>query len=307
MAELIGMVGLSHSPFWEWEQPVSGPGAAFVAKVTEARGRCAQAAPDAIVIFGPDHFRNFFYDSLPPFCIGTERCHGFGDYGTPKGELPLARALARGILEHLMGAGFDPAQSADMGVDHGLTQSYAVLTPSPAVPLVPIMVNAGGAPLPSMRRCHAFGRAVGDAIRASDAVARVLVVGSGGMSHWPKSMSLDNPALDERTRDYAIHGRKCALEDSAARVASVIARRGQVRGRVNPEFDQWVIGRLRANQIEALLDMPSDELERKGGNGAHELRCWVAAIGAWDGVVQQFGYEPVPEWVTGMGCVAAWQ
>ena len=32
-----------------------------------------RAFSDAIVVFGPDHFRNFFYDVLPQFCIGIEK------------------------------------------------------------------------------------------------------------------------------------------------------------------------------------------------------------------------------------------
>ena len=185
MARIEGFVAMSHSPFWDTNAPVSGPGETFVRGVAEARAAVARIKPDAVVIFGPDHFRNFFYDVLPPFCIGLESVVGFGDYGTPKGELPLDRALARAIQAGVTEAGFDPAVSLKMGIDHGLSQAYAVLEPSLKTPMVPIMVNASGSPRPTMRRCHAFGKAVGDAIRAMPDNKRVLILASGGVRGRP--------------------------------------------------------------------------------------------------------------------------
>jgi 2,3-dihydroxyphenylpropionate 1,2-dioxygenase len=80
MAEVVGLVALSHSPFWDLSFEVDGPGAVFVSGVKKARELVAEKQPDTFVIFGPDHFRNFFYDALPPFCIGVEAISGFGDY-----------------------------------------------------------------------------------------------------------------------------------------------------------------------------------------------------------------------------------
>src|SRR5262249_30725967 len=156
-ATIEGLVAISHSPFWDISRNVEGGGSAFVDGVGRARAQVAATEADAFVVFGPDHFRNFFYDVMPPFCIGIERVSGFGDYGTPKGELPVASALGASIYESVVESGFDPAYSLSMGVDHGISQPYAVLHPAMRTPIVPIMINASGAPRPSLRRCYQFG------------------------------------------------------------------------------------------------------------------------------------------------------
>ncbi|MGD9768456.1 MAG: hypothetical protein AB7U62_12510 [Pseudolabrys sp.] len=304
MARIEGFVAMSHSPFWDTNAPVSGPGETFVRGVAEARAAVARIKPDAVVIFGPDHFRNFFYDVLPPFCIGLESVVGFGDYGTPKGELPLDRALARAIQVGVTEAGFDPAVSLKMGIDHGLSQAYAVLEPSLKTPMVPIMVNASGSPRPTMRRCHAFGKAVGDAIRAMPDNKRVLILASGGLSHWIRPVSEEDPATTAETRDYVINGRERVVEYSAARDASLQERIKQgVDGRVNAEWDRWFLDTLSSGDLSSILALTDDVLQENAGNGSHELRAWVAAMGAWGGPVAPIAYEPVRSWVTGMGCL----
>lgn len=304
MARIEGFVAMSHSPFWDTNSPVSGPGETFVRGVAVARAAVARIKPDAVVIFGPDHFRNFFYDVLPPFCIGLESVVGFGDYGTPKGELPLDRALARAIQVGVTEAGFDPAVSLKMGIDHGLSQAYAVLEPSLKTPMVPIMVNASGSPRPTMRRCHAFGKAVGDAIRAMPDNKCVLILASGGLSHWIRPVSEEDPATTAETRDYVINGRERVVEYSAARDASLQERIKQgVDGRVNAEWDRWFLDTLSSGDLSPILALTDDVLQENAGNGSHELRAWVAAMGAWGGPVAPIAYEPVRSWVTGMGCL----
>jgi 2,3-dihydroxyphenylpropionate 1,2-dioxygenase len=179
MAQVQGFVAMSHSPFWDMAEDVGGTGADFARAAYSARALVRKHAPDAMVIFGPDHFRNFFYDVMPAFCIGFEAVDGFGDYGTPKGPLPVAKTLGRRIYESVVEAGFDPAYSLKMGIDHGISQPYAVLDADRTIPIVPIMINAGGAPRPSLRRCFEFGKAVGQAIRNAPGDARVMIAASG--------------------------------------------------------------------------------------------------------------------------------
>jgi 2,3-dihydroxyphenylpropionate 1,2-dioxygenase len=304
MATIEGFVALSHSPFWDTSRPVTGPGVEFARGVAQARAEIERIAPDAIVIFGPDHFRNFFYDVLPPFCIGLETVVGFGDYGTPKGELPLERALARAIHAGVTAAGFDPAVSLKMGIDHGLSQPYAVLEPALKTPMVPIMVNASGAPRPSMRRCHEFGKAVGNAIRAIPDGRRVVIVASGGLSHWIRAVSEEDPATTPDTRDYVINGRDRVVEYSAARDASLQERVKQgVDGRVNADWDRWFLDTLASTDLSPILALTDEVMQENAGNGSHELRAWVSALGAWNGPVAPIAYEPVRSWVTGMGCL----
>lgn len=304
MAEIVGLVALSHSPFWDLSFDVEGAGAAFVGGVRRAQKIVAEKKPDALVIFGPDHFRNFFYDVLPPFCIGVESITGFGDYGSPKGGIPTATALGRDIYKRVSAQGFDPAFSLNMGVDHGISQPYAALDTS-GIPVVAVMINAAGAPRPSLRRSFEFGAAVGAAIRASDEAGRVMVLGSGGLSHWVRPVSEDDPATDQEIRNHVIHGRANVVEYSATRDASVAERRkGRVEGKINPDWDRWFLSRLESRDYEAIFAQDPDEMERIAGNGSHEVRSWLAAVGAWDAPVSTLAYEPVPRWVTGMGCIA---
>ena len=143
MAVLVGMVGMSHAPFWDSRDfdPATGP---FMAAAAHARELVQYAAPSVIVAIGPDHFRNFFYDAMPPFCIGLERVTSFGDFKTPRGELATSPTLARHLQRALRDAGFDAGVSLHMGVDHGIVQSYACLVPGLDVPVVPISVACTG-------------------------------------------------------------------------------------------------------------------------------------------------------------------
>ncbi len=304
--QIVGLVAMSHSPSWDLSMDHQGPGARYVAAVSQARELARAALPDAIVVFGPDHCRNFFFDLMPAFCIGAETLAGFGDYSSPAGPLPAATALARGLAESLMERGFDPALSLRMGVDHGITQAYGAVDPTLATPLVPVLVNCAGPPMPSLRRCHGFGQAVGRAIRAMPGAERVLVVGSGGLSHSPPSVSPDDPLLSADNRDYVINGRGRARDFNAAREQASIARRklGGV-GPINEAWDGWFLQRIATGDLEPILAMSSEELLAQAGVGGQEVRAWMAALGAWDAPVANLAYEPVPTWITGMGCISA--
>lgn len=302
MAEIVGCVNLSHSPFYTFVPPErpDDPGAVFTRDVAVVRGHVATLAVDVVVIFGPDHFRNLFYDCMPSFCIGTERVTAAGDYGTPAGDLPIASTLAGQLLHATRAAGFDPALSLHLGIDHGIAQVYGNLFPDLRTPMVPIMVNTSAPPLPSVRRCYEFGRAVGAGIRAATGVGRVLVVGSGGLSHWPPSTSALDPAVDPEFRAFLIDGRDRVAELEPSRQEKVRALGANADGRVNPDWDRWFLRTLTEDPA-ALADLTDDAIEAEAGNGGQEVRTWLAAVGAWGRPVEWTSYEPVPRWITGMG------
>lgn len=308
MSEIVGFAALSHSPFWDGSFPAEDTadalGAGFTTAAARLRVLVAELAPDAVVIFGPDHFRNFFLDVMPSFCVGVGEIVSCGDYGTHKGAVPHAEGIGRHIAEHTQAAGFDPAFSVRMGVDHGIVQPYQVLWPELDVPVVPVMVNCTAAPRPSFPRCHDFGRAVGDAIRALPDDRRVLVLASGGLSHQVKALSVEDEALDEGTRAYLVDGRDRVDAYNASREASLAQRIADGHeGPINDEWDRWFLDRLTADDHASLLAMDSRQVEETAGNGAHEVRAWLAARAAWGGPVEVLGYEAVPRWVTGMGVV----
>ena len=124
MSEIVGLVGISHSPFATMTPPSSSeePGGRFLADAARVAEAVARLAPDAVVIIGPDHFHANFYDQMPPFVLGVEEAIGFGDFGSRSGPLPVATQLAWSVRDALAGAGFDLSLSYALTVDHGVTQ-----------------------------------------------------------------------------------------------------------------------------------------------------------------------------------------
>jgi 2,3-dihydroxyphenylpropionate 1,2-dioxygenase len=314
MADVVGLVAQSHSPLRGTAPPVgpADPGAHFVRAVERSRGIVGELACDVVVLFGPDHFRFAFYDLMPAFCIGAERVDGVGDYGTPSGPLPTEPDLALHLHRQVSADGFDPALSLTMAVDHGISQTYAALFPALDVPVVPIMLNTSAPPLPSPRRSYEFGRAVGRALRSAPTEARVLVAGSGGLSHWPPRLDPFDAGLPAEDREFLLTGRSSVAEREAARQDKVKAM-GRADGRVNPEWDERAIELILTDGVEALADLSEDEIERLAGNGGQEIRTWIAAVAAFTEATgrpvgscrSDSDYEPVPSWITGMGTVTA--
>jgi 2,3-dihydroxyphenylpropionate 1,2-dioxygenase len=307
MATLVGCMNLSHSPFWNIAPAGTSeaPGGYFSESAERLRVAATELAPDVVVVFGPDHARNLFYDCMPPFCIGIGGVRGTGDYETPHGDLPQAGPLAREIFEGVTARGFDPAVSLDLGIDHGLTQVYSKLFPELDVPIVPIIVNSGCPPLASFRRCFDFGYAVGQAIRGAAAAARVLVIGSGGLSHWPASISAEDPTITPEWRDFLIHGRPRVAELEPIREARARAlAAGESTGQVNAEWDRALLERISLDPA-VLGRLDAEDVEGIAGPGALELRTWAAATAAWGGPLEWTAYEPVPDWITGMGMASS--
>ncbi len=303
--QLAGMVALSHSPSWDLSRQ-EGPAKPFSDAVFRARERIERLSPEVLVVFGPDHLRNFFFDTMPAFCIGVGEVTSFGDFGSPKGLLPTAPDLAAHIAEQVLAANFDPALSHSMGIDHGISQPIVALSPDLLTPVVPIMVSCQGPPLPSLARCFAFGRTVGDAIRAYPGAGKAIVVGSGGMSHSPPSLSPADPGLDPAMRDYVINGRPRVAEFNAAREESSLKRRAAGgTGPINEEWDRWLLSSMCSDDLGPVLAIDNAQLLADGGVGGLELRSWIAALGAWGGPARTADYGPVPTWITGMGCITA--
>jgi 2,3-dihydroxyphenylpropionate 1,2-dioxygenase len=74
MSEIIGFVGMSHSPFATLLPPARDgePGGRFLADARRVAAAVAVLAPDAVVVIGPDHFHANFYDQMPPYVLGVE-------------------------------------------------------------------------------------------------------------------------------------------------------------------------------------------------------------------------------------------
>jgi 2,3-dihydroxyphenylpropionate 1,2-dioxygenase len=302
MSEIVGLVAMSHSPFATLLPPNNPeePGGKFLADSARVAAAVARLAPDAVVVIGPDHFHANFYDVMPPFVLGVEEVVGFGDFGSRSGPLPVAMRLAWSIRDGLTDAGFDLSLSYALTVDHGVVQSYDMATGG-RIPLVPLVLNTAAPPLPGLGRCVLLGDALGTAIEAADYGGRVLVVASGGLSHWLPSNDPRELSVDPQRRASVIHGRKDSRAFAAAREPKVRAMGGDPHAHVNVEWDNWFLERLCAGDVMSIVALGDEGLEENAGSGGHEIRSWLTGMAAVRKPLVWTSYEPVPEWITGMG------
>jgi len=145
--------------------------------------------PDVAVVFYNDHGLNFFLDKMPTFAVGAAPEYVNADEGWGIPSLPPFRGdldLSWHLIESLIAEDFDLTTCQEMLVDHAFTLPMKLLYPDDGpcpIRTVPICINTVQFPLPSAKRCFQLGRAVGDAIRAWNSDARVVVLGTGGLSH----------------------------------------------------------------------------------------------------------------------------
>lgn len=301
MSEIVIGVGASHTTLMNtrWDE-VAGLDRAVSYRdaLAAAREWIIASGADAAVVVGPNHFRGFWLDLMPAFTVGVGDVIGAGEHGTPSGPQATDPKLAQAILEGLFAAGFEPAFSAHLEVDHGITHAIQYVLPE-GLPVVPLVVNCFAPPMPPVARCVALGTALRHLLMADGLGRRVAVIGSGGLSHqlpfpdWRAPQSDDDAFLVESW----IHGRGRWTEFEPRRRAIVTS----ARPRLDEGFDTDVLARLEAGTLAALTDLTDADLEAAGGNGAHELRNWMvmAASCAWaEGEV--LAYAPMPEWLTGM-------
>ncbi len=267
--------------------------------------------PTLVAIFYPDHFNAFFYRAMPSFCIATAARGGI-DWGGAPAPLDVPAAIAMGCLEAVRAAGVDAALSRRMLADHGVTMPLnAFCGGLDARPCLPIMVNGNAPPCPGFARVRRLGEAVGGYLAGLD--ERVLIVGSGGLSHDPPNAG---PAMfDGGLPDRLIDGGEAAKPDYDRRQERVIRAARDLAAGGNPclppdaAWDLAFMESLRAGDLEAFDDADDDALAAVGGAGVHEVRCWTAAFAA----LRTQGpsravidcYRAVPEWLTGMGIMRA--
>jgi 2,3-dihydroxyphenylpropionate 1,2-dioxygenase len=270
-------------------------------------------APDVIVEFAPDHLNCFFYNLMPHFCMGLEAV-SIGDWATPKGSLTVPSELALNALNYVHAADVDLALSYRMTIDHGFTQLLALMFDDlNAFPVIPIMINCAAPPRPNFRRARLLGQAIGEFFKQSN--MRVLFLGSGGLSHDPPILKIDE--VDLATREALIVGAELGVEARAAREGNVIrAAKEFVAGRSasrppNREWDRAFMDLMKSGNIRAVESWTDEDVTAIGGLGGHEVRTWVAAFAALSAATGTYSmdvefYDAVVPWMTGMGIVRAW-
>lgn len=296
---------MSHSPLLNLPGPPPELMADIEAAIDDAAAFVVDFDPQLTVVLAPDHYNGFFLQLMPPFCIGTA-AQGVGDYGTYAGPLNVAADLAAQCAAAVLEHGVDVAVSAGMDVDHAMVQPLErLLGDATACPVIPIFINAVAAPLGPIHRARALGAAVGDYLAGLD--LRVLILGSGGLSHDPPIPTL--ATAPPVTRDRILHGTPMSAQQRMARQETVMAAaRDFAAGTnhlapLNPEFDQRFLSILDSGRLDDLADWSNSFITEAGGGSAHEIRTWVAAFAA---LAAQGGYRtshryyrPAPELIAG--------
>ena len=76
---------------------------------------------------------------------------------------------------------------------------------------------------------------------------------------------------------------------------------GDPTARVNADWDRWFLQQLSTGDLSHVVELGHDGLEVVAGSGGQEIRTWLIGQAAVRAPLRWTSYEPVPEWITGMG------
>lgn len=234
--------------------------------------RLAALRPDTVIIVGCDHYMLFGPQCLPSYVIATGDIDGPIDQlpGLRRGVLQNNEALAGHIAEHGKRHGFDWTVARAFTFDHAIAiPQQLIVEPLLAAGLrvktIPVYLACAVDPYIKFKRAAELGAQIRQAVADFPGDERVVVVGSGGISHWVGSAQM---------------------------------------GRVNEVFDREVLGYALGGDLDGLCELSDQYILEHGGEGGMEIRNFACAMGAVPGARGELlGYEPVPEWVTGLGFV----
>lgn len=311
---------MSHSPLLHAVEAPADVTAEVQEAFEAARTFVREVDPQIIISFAPDHYNGFFYDTMPPFCVGLS-AYGLGDYDSLTGDLDVPTEVAEDLTRAVLDEDVDVALSRAMGLDHGAVQPLEILYGAlDTVPVVPVFINGVAPPFAPMRRVRALGQAVGRWAAHRD--ERILFIGSGGLSHDPPVPQW--ATAPESVRAGLLDGRNPTPEARAARQQRVIdtarefaAGRSSIRD-LAPEWDREFMRACRDHDVAAFDAYRVEEMIRDAGNSSHEVRTWVAAyaaMGAACGGPTETGaapyrvtyeyYRPIREYIAGFGVMTA--
>lgn len=230
MANLVGCAAMSHAPqlmlnpdYWhllnnrQGEQLPDKPGLAkethevkwakwnsCMDAIAKLRAKVDELRPDVLVVVGDDQHENLVDDNMPPFTIfigaEVEASVSLRYLNQPKSEnrakYRIDAKMAEALVNGLMDEGFDPSYSKKTRYEGGLGHAFArvlkFLSPQAQHVVVPVMVNTYYPPAPSARRCVDFGRALAHVLSRFPGDQRIVIVGSGGLSHTKIDEHLDH-------------------------------------------------------------------------------------------------------------------
>jgi hypothetical protein len=193
MAKIIGGIGTSHVPtigiaFDKGKQNDPDWKPLFAGYEPVAKW-LAEKKPDVLFFCFNDHATTFFFDHYPTFALGVSDEYRIADEGLGVRPIPPLRGhagLSRHIARSLVDDEFDLSIFQDLPLDHGLHSPLTMMWPSkPDWPakVIPLVVNVLQHPLPKPARCFKLGKALRKAIESYPEELKVVMVGTGGLSH----------------------------------------------------------------------------------------------------------------------------
>ena len=248
MARIVGGIGTSHIPAIGLAMARKQCGDPYWRPFFEAyepvRAWLESVRPTVAVVVYNDHGLNFFLDKMPTFAVGAASRYQNADEGwglptlTPfRGDAPLSWHL----IEHLAAADFDLTTCQEMLVDHGFVVPMQLLWPGASdwpVRTIPIHVNTVQHPLPSPRRCLRFGEVLGNAIASWPADERVVVLGTGGLSH-----QLDGRRAGFINKPFDLYCLEKIVDEPELLARYSIRDLVELAGTQGPELIQWLVMR----------------------------------------------------------------
>jgi protocatechuate 4,5-dioxygenase, beta chain len=206
----------------------------------------AQHQPDVVILVYNDHASAFSLEIIPTFALGCAEQFAPADEGWGPRPVPVVRGhaeLAAHIAQSVILDEFDLTIVNRMDVDHGLTVPLSLVFGQPdAWPcrVIPLAVNVVQFPPPTGNRCFNFGRAIARAVQSYPENLRVMVWGTGGMSHQLQ---------------------------------------GQRAGLINQQFDNHFLDAIGPDPQSLVRITPLEYLRESGSEGI-ELVMWLIMRGA---------------------------
>lgn len=236
---IVGGAAVPHAPqFFTLPDTEDHDQVARIRTTMEGIGEELRALePDAVVVIANDHLQNFMLHCVPGFTIHRGPSVS-GSFGGRDFAWSVDSDLSTDLVRSMQDQGFDPAVSlnAPIGYEFGIPLTFLGFPPE--TPLIPIYINSYVPPQPSADRCYAIGRAIASAAAALE--KRLVVVASGGLSHYPGTDLYSTPDL--RT-------------------------------------DEFLLERMSAGNLRVLLELGDDGLDRTGNVEARSWLILAGALG----------------------------
>jgi protocatechuate 4,5-dioxygenase, beta chain len=251
-------LGKTREPYW---QPL-------FAGYEPAKKWIAQEKPDVVILVYNDHASAFSLEVIPTFALGCAAEFPPADEGWGPRNVPVVKGhpeLAWHIAQSVILDEFDLTIVNNMAVDHGLTVPLSLMFGQPQewpCKVIPLVVNVVQYPPPTGNRCFNFGKAIRRAVESFAPDLKVVIFGTGGMSH-----QLQGPRA----------------------------------GLINREFDTRFLDDLTADPGR-LAKLPHIEYVREAGSEGIEMVMWLIMRGALDEKVREvYRFYHVPASNTAVG------